>query len=368
MTFRSSESAGAPESTVDLQTQIDALSPRARALFDAHLSFESRSLGLPAVGPESAGAARMLIEDELGRLYDWLADRALEDLLDSTVGFAWVKRRVLRQRPGPVSAATADAVARALRDSLAAREETAGSVLSQEAFELLVDDLSQDAVLRDAVVDGMVHNAVFSLVISEILYHGIADFMSDSKLTNSIPGAQSLFKLGQNFLNQTAPGLRDGFEKSIKEFIKNNAGQIIKNSETSMKKSLSPAVIRQAAKQFWSELSETPIQTITQYVAPEKLPAYREAADLFGDKLRTSPVVEDLLATGLDAFFDSLRDRKVTELLEDIGIDRGAFVSEGADLINDSLSRTKAGAFLENLVTRRLLAFYLSEEASGLID
>ncbi|MCR9142335.1 MAG: hypothetical protein NXI24_08780 [bacterium] len=340
-----------------LQADLDALSPRARELFDAHLKFESAALGI--TGDDGRDDRRK----ELEYLYDWLAGRPISDFANPTESFAWIKRRFLDQTPGPGSVAIVDAVAQALHSALAARQENADALISEQAFALMVKDLSQDVDLRDTIVDGMVHNAVFSLVISEILYHGIADFMADSKLTNSIPGAQSLFKLGQNLLNQTAPGLKDGFEKSIKEFIKNNAGQIIKNSEAAVKKSLSPAVIQQAAEQFHAELSETPINTLTRYVAPEKLPAYREAAEHFGEKVRTSPITADLIAAGLEAFFEELRNHKAADLLIELGVDRETFVTEGLEFLSAAPTRQYA----ENLLKRRLLAFYNSDEARELV-
>lgn len=310
---------------------------------------------------------RDLIETELGHLYDWLSERPVPEWIDQAELFAWLKRRLLEHTPGPETAQTIDAVAQAVRTTLASRTETAGAVISHEAFELLVNDLSEDATLRDAAVDGMIHNAVFGLIISEILYHGIEDFMSDSKLTNSIPGAQSLFKLGQNFLNQTAPGLKDGFEKSIKEFIKNNAGRIIQNSEASMKKSLSPATIRQAAGQFWDEFNGSPIKTMTDFITPEKLPSYREVGDLFTKKLRESPVTADLLKAGLDAFFIALKDRTAADVLGEMGIDRALFLAEGAAPIYNVIIQASQTGYLENLVTRRLLAFYSSNEAATLL-
>ncbi len=342
-----------------MEAEFAALTPRARSFFDAHLKFELSRLDI-------GDGAQALIAGELETSYDWLVERNIDELFDVDEVFDWIRRRILQHTPTPESAASADAVAGAVCEALAARTETIGDLLSGEAFDLLLADLSEDAALRDAVVDGMVHNAVFSTIISEILYHGIADFMSESKLTNSIPGAQSLFKLGQNLLNTTAPGLKDGFEKTIKEFIKNNAGQIIKDSEASVKKSLSPAVIRQAAEQFRAELDETQIRELTQFIAPEKIPSYRKIGDLFGTKLRASPLVGDLILVALNALFDSVRDRKAADLLRDLGIDRDVFLEEGRQLAAGILRRAQTNGLLENLVTRRLLAFYISDEAAGL--
>ena len=343
----------------DIAEAIAGLSPRARTLFEAQLQFELAALEHSPTG---------LVETELGLLFDWLSKQTLPDLIDSQELFGWLKRRLLEQNPAPETGPIIDAVATAIRAALTTRTETAGDVVSHEAFQLLVKDLSADEALRDTVIDGMVHNAVFSLVISEILYHGIADFMLESKFTNSIPGAQSLFKLGQNLLNQTAPGLKDGFEKTIKEFIKNNAGRIIENSEAPLKKSLNPATIQQAADQFWDEFKNTPINTITTYVSAEKLPSYRATGDLFARKLRESPVAADLLKTGIDAAFQALEKQPLAELFRQAGVDRDAFVAELSGPARYVTRRARNDGYATALIQRRLLAFYGSATARALLD
>jgi hypothetical protein len=344
-----------PETQPDSREQD--LSPRMRALLDAHAAFELEAFENPAA-----------VAQELGAAYDWLADQELSRLVDPTRIHALLRRRLLERDLDPEAADLVDAIVRAAREKLAGHTSPIENVVSREAFDLLVQDLGHDEQLRRTSIHGMVNNAVFSLLISEILYHGIEEFVLESKFTQSIPGAQSLFKFGQNLLNQTAPGLKGGIEKTIKEFIKDNAGRIIQNSETAVHKSLGPETIAQAANQFWDEFATRPIGELALALPAEKLPVYRRAGELFLRQLRESALAADLLETAVRVFFEQQMGRKLQALFDAAGLDRDAFVAELEEPARQIIDAARENGFLSALVRRRLLAFYSTELAQNLIS
>ena len=340
----------------------ESLAPGSHAdkLLRAHIAHELSLF-------EEAELKRVL-EGELPLLYDWAAERTPEELAPRAEMAAFARRALIEAKPEQASLDFGLEMARTLLGSLRDRKEKGSDVLSREAYDRAAATIGEDEQLRRTGVHLMVNNAVFAMVISETLYHGIEDFMTQSKLTQTIPGAQSLFKLGQDMLSSAVPALKDNFEKTIKEFIKNNAGNIIKSSEEFLNRSLGPETIKEAADQVWRDAVERPVSELPDLIGEDKLANHRDIAQAFAENFRGTELFAHLIDRVLDFYYERFGDKPLNESLKTAGLTKELLVTEVVPPVLNLARRARESGYLEGVIERRLRSFYESPAAAELLD
>lgn len=331
-------------------------------LFEAHVAFELARF--------QDDRLQQRIETEIGALYDHAAGLSVESFLPREVLRPALLARLTENRePPPEIAAFLQTCAEKLLASLQQREETGADLLSREAYDLLVQDFSADENMRNAALHGTLNNAVFSLLISEILYTGITEFMTESRVAKNLPGMQAMLKFGTSLLNQAAPGLTETMGKSIKEFIRDNAGGIVRSSETVLHKSLTTETIREAADQLWNDIAARRVNETTRFLSGSgKLDRYRQAAVTALEHFRRTDFFREHAGLLIDVFYDRYGKTGVAKLIEDAGLDRQRILEDLREPAGHALRSLRDSGYLESVIRRNLSEFYESDAARGITD
>ncbi len=312
----------------------------------------------------------LLFDTEAGALYDHVASVSVRNLLPRDVLRPAIIARLTENRePPPEIAAFVQTCAGKLLASLEQRTESGADLLSREAYDLLVEDFSGDENLRNAALHGTLNNAVFSLLISEILYTGITEFMTESRVAKNLPGMQAMLKFGTSLLNQAAPGLTETMGKSIKEFIRENAGSIVRSSEAVLHKSLTPQTIREAADQLWNDLASRRVSETTQFLSGSgKLNRYRAALTAALEFFRRTDLFREHTGLLIDTFYESYGDAPLAKLITDAGLDRERILDDLREPLLHGLRSLRDDGYLESVIRRNLSEFYESEAARSVLD
>src|SRR3569833_139901 len=92
-------------------------------------------------------------------------------------------------------------------------------LVDEGLVERIVDQALSMATLREALIRGLIASPAYASFASDLLYQGIRGYLASNTVTRSIPGAQSMMKLGRAALNKATPGLEAALEDGIKKYI-----------------------------------------------------------------------------------------------------------------------------------------------------
>lgn len=335
------------------------MSPLASELFEKHVAFELAAWS----GPLAPKQLERLLES----LYDYVAQRSLEQVLPEAEALRLAREILLRGNPPKAAEDLGREILLTFLEGLEGRPELVSEIVGREAFLELVEVVIRHEGLRVEVVHALVNNQVFGMLIAEVLYTGIQDFAKDNKLAQSIPGAQSLLKLGQNFLNQTVPGLGEGFERNVKEFIRNNADRMARSSEEFLNRSLKPDVLRDAAAKLWDDNQERSVRELVALLREGSSLGYEKPAAKIAQAFRESSLASGIVDLAVRACYGKLAALSLGEIAGIVGLEREVALSELQRAGTLWLSLAREGGFLENQLRARLSDFYQSAECQAIL-
>lgn len=334
--------------------QNDFAGTRAGRLCAAHVAHELERF--------SDAALEIELRTELAAICDALALTPLAALVPEEEA---VERLLSALRAAPGGGAAAElgaALVQAAVQELASRSESYGDVLSRDAWFHLAEDLAEDELIRSTLIHASVNNPVFAMLIAEVLYNGISDFLNESgRVTQLIPGMASLLKAGQNLLGA-------GFEKTVKEFIQKNADRTIQTSEKFLMRSLKPETVRDAADKIWRDLAARPVSEAQAFLPADKAGRYGDALDLSWSHLRAQPVFETVVRAVVRRLYELRGEKNALELLTLLGLGREPFIAEGARSLRPLFVAARESGLLEARLRSRLEAFYRSPAAARLLE
>lgn len=330
---------------------------RAERLFGLHVRFE--------LSRWSSAAVPELLAAEAGALYDRLGGKTLSELLplEAARSLGETARQVVPDRRAPEEV---DLLARRVREQIAKSKIRTSDLISRDSFDAVVAVASRHPELWRAVVHALVHNDIFGRFVSDLLYQGIEDFANASR--TAIPGAQALFKMGQNLLNTTLPGLSEGFEKTTREFLRNNADRLAKNSEEFLNRGMRPELIAQAAGHFYEENANCPVAEAAEMLSEEKIKEYRAAFERVLAELRSSEPARTLATSMLEAVYAEFGQTSGAQLLALVGVDRSFFVRLCTEQGVHWLDLARSTGLLEERIRANLGAFYSDSATQALLD
>lgn len=340
--------------SANLNSQDDFSGTRAGRLCAAHAAHELARFSDDRLAGE--------LRAELAAICDALALTPLAQLASEDAA-AERLLAALRATPGggPAGELGAALVQAAVRE-LGSRSENYGDVLSRDAWFHLTEDLAEDELIRTTLIHASVNNPVFAMLIAEVLYNGISDFLNESgRVTQMIPGMASLLKAGQSLLGA-------GFEKTVKEFIQKNADRTIQTSEKFLLRSLKPETVRDAADKIWSDLAARPVSEAQSFLPADRAGRYGEALDLFWSHLRAQPVFATVVRAVVKRLYELHGNQNVLELLAVFGLGREQLIDEGERALRPLFVAARNSGLLEARLYSRLEDFYRSPEATRLLE
>ena len=243
------------------------------------------------------------------------------------------------------------------------RYEYPDEVVPREVYDSVIEILIGLKALRLRITHQIVSNSVYSMLISDVLYHGIKDFvLTENMLAKNIPGASSLVKLGRKSLNVAAPKLETGIDKQLVKFINANIQTTIAQSETFLDNTLDAPTMRKLGGEVWDANAARTMAEVCGDIDAAAVDAAIDVARQFWLHYRQTELFHALVAEIVEGFFERYGERDVRALLEEMGVTQDVILEEAYAFAIPVIERGLETGYLERRIRKRLGAFYAQYE------
>ena len=322
------------------------------ALLEAHVQFEL------AQWTDDLAAN---IEQETEAFFSWASHTPLNKLTTAK-RVKGVAKRLVVEMPLPDSIAElVGGIAAHLVALPVNRETKLGDIVDQSLLDDSVEQILALSELRDAIIAGSIESPIFTMVVSDILYNGIRDYLAAG--TEQLGAVSGLLSKGAGAIGKRLDGQ---VEKRLRGYIENNAHNIARQSKAFLQTALTEDRLRELADEVWEAIEHAHL-SVADVLQEEELHSMAAYGQRFWKSLRQTQYFQALLNEGIDAFFKTQGKRKIAAVLADVGVDEAMIKAEAAVLLPPLIKALLDTGYLEALLRRRLSAFYLSEQAAELI-
>lgn len=335
---------------------MTTLSAKAQALLDAHVNFTLEQLS----GKQLQQQVELLIDNML----EDSNKLKLADVVTPTMIKQTAHRYAIHHEISPAIPELIGDIAREVYQLKSHDENQLLDLLTDEQFRELMKKVVEMKSLRQRVIHETVSNPIYGEMISDVLYHGISDYITKNPLTKKIPGAQSMMKLGKSVMDIASPNA----EQSVKKYIAQNINASMKQSEKFLERNLTDEKITQVATDTWNEIKQNKVSIFRSYVSEEDVEDFFIIGFEYWLGLRKTDYYLDMINAGVDFFFKKYGKSTLNELLDEMGVDREIMVAEAMHYAPHVLKVLNKKGILEQLIRRQLEPFYSSAAAQQLID
>ena len=334
-------------------TQSKTMNKSAQALFEAHVAFELDQW-------RSKGAAKRL-KAEVDAIWQWAGDTTLESLVSVDTVRGAAERLALDMRLPDDLAGVIGSIADDLIRLDLNKKTRVQDVIDESLFEEGVNLFVELEALRARLIERLLDSPVYTALASDVLYQGIKDYIfSDTGAIKSIPGVSSLIKGSSSAISKRMPGLEAQVEKRVRAYIENNTAKTLARSQELLIESLDEERIRAIAAEIWTEVHDKKL-SIDDVVDTDELQKLVDYGLRVWQELRETQYIGDLVDAAVVSYFERNGSRSLTDVLGDVGVDLDLLHQEAETLAPVVIEGLSESGLLEDLVRRRLAAFYSSK-------
>ncbi|PKM23216.1 MAG: hypothetical protein CVV10_00240 [Gammaproteobacteria bacterium HGW-Gammaproteobacteria-14] len=334
---------------------MTTLSENAQALLDAHVGFMMDQLA----GKQLEVRVQELIDDVLGHS----SKLKLADVVSPAMIKQTAHRYAIHHEIPPAIPELVGEIARDLYSLKSHDDNKLFDLLTDDQFRELMKKIVEMKDVRERLIKEAVSNPIYGEMISEVLYHGITDYITKNPLTKKIPGAASMMKLGKSVMDMASPNAEAG----IKKYIGQNINASLKQSEKFLIRNLSDEKISRIATDVWNEIKLNKVSAFKNYVSESDIEDFFVIGFEYWRELRKTDYYRDMIDAGIDFFFRKYGKSTLNELLEEMGVDRDMIVAEAMHYAPHVLGVLKKKGILEKVVRSQLEPFYHSDAARKII-
>lgn len=307
------------------------------------------------------------IEREAAAIYGWGENVTLTQLLDVTKLKQHISRLV---KTVPFTEELRNIVVKAVIavvNSDLNHSANLQTLVPKKEYDKAISHYAQFEKVRMDVVRIILESPIYGELISDVLYHGIKDYvMTENPLVKNVPGVSSLMKFGAKSLNKAMPKLEDAAESAIKKFINANLRNSVDLSERILNNALSEDNIRTIADHFWGALSEKEFSRAQKYVEEEKVQDTAKLVEDFWHEIRETEYLHNMIHQVVDYVFEQFGERKLAELVSALGYDQAFITGELKLILPDLLGQEVIWQITEQRIRANLKDFYSSAEVVAL--
>lgn len=246
-------------------------------------------------------------------------------------------------------------------------ETTAADVVSDRTVADLLDKGLELQSLREAIVRGVIDSPLYARFASELLYNGIKGYLAQNAITDNIPGARSMMKLGKAVMSRATPSLEATVEEQLKRYIGKSIGAVSQRSVGPLISADNNRFLREALLDAWEQLKAMPFGELRPHLSSLDIEEFFVAGYEFWRELRQRSIYTALIDAGIDGFFDKYGKHSLAVLLDDLGIGAELMVHEALRHAPHALQALKKKKLLEPTVRRYLEPFYRSEAVAKIL-
>jgi len=326
----------------------------AAQLLDAQVEFVLHEL----TGKRLAAVIARDIDDVLavaGKL-------TVADIVNPDAAKAVLRGIAERVGSGALAADAVLALADAIYDLPASDEHNLGDIVDRAPVEALVVKVLSMRQLHERTMERLNESPLVATVATKFVATIVSDFVAQQRqVAERLPGAKSLFSIGQSAANKVLsnPLVGDAASKGAK--------LAIRQTNSALREVLKDAPLRGAAMEIWDLHAGAPIGDLRAYLSKQDL---REIAVLVHAIIvsgRESAWVGELVDACVDALLDRYGDRDLASLLPELGTTRDHVVADLHALLPPVIEAAKADGRLEALVRARLKPFFASKKVQTIL-
>ena len=338
------------------------MSPRknlGQQLLAAHLEFELERW----TGETSADDLEAL----LAVIHTWAERTALQQVVDADTAVDTILRWVDDWYLPDTITVLIGALAKRLIHLPINQETTLEEIIDDELVQAGVDLLVDLEGLRESLITQATESPLYGMLISNVLYSGIRDYLSgESGVAQKVPGMSSLLSKGASALNKRMPGLEAAIEERLRKYIAANAQKSIRGSRKFLLESLNAEQIRQLADQIWHDSKQSHL-SISELISDEEIDRIASFGLAVGQDLRQSDYIQELIREAIYGFYDGYGSESLSVLLDHLGLSQELILKEVREVLPSLLVKLRETGLLEPLLEARLRAFYESETCRALL-
>ncbi|MBF0101330.1 MAG: hypothetical protein HQK77_10530 [Desulfobacterales bacterium] len=303
------------------------------------------------------------IGTEITALFEWFKNVSLNDVTSASDIENFFKRNVIER---PITDEIPNFVskcAKKIQETLQKNTTHLEDILSKNLYDKIVLNIYKMDTLRNEIIKQAVNSTIFSMLITETLYSGIKSFvLSENAIMKNVPGASSLFNFGKGLLNKTTFGLSDSIaghlDEEIKKFVKGNIKNHLKNSEKFLINEFSEDFTKQIGEEIWQKAKQYDSNSLSEFIDQGHIESMSPVIKNFWLNFRNTPIYSEISSTVIQYFFELYGDKKISDLLFELGISLEMVIKEVEDTAMPIFEKPIVRSYLEQRIRARLERFY----------
>lgn len=332
---------------------------KAQKLLEAHLQFE-----LDRWTDENCGEDLDVLLDAL---WDWAGDTSVEQMLSAETAVDAVLRWVDDWYLPDTLTVLLGSLAKRLIHLPINQETRLEDVIDDQLIEAGVDLLVDLERLREALITQATQSPLYAMLISNVLYSGIRDYLSgESGVAQKVPGMSSLLSKGASALNKRMPGLEAAIEDRLRKYIASNAQKSIRGSRKFLLEALNAEQLRKLAEQIWDNSRQTQL-TVAELLEDDEIDRLVSFGLAIWQDLRQTEYIQELIREAVYGFYDGYGNEDLRVLLQHLGLNRDGLLAEARRLIPSLLRNAHDSGLLQSWLELRLRPFYASAACAKLL-
>ena len=326
----------------------------AAQLLDAQVEFVLHEL----TGKRLAAVIARDVDDVL----DIAGELTVADVVEPDALKGVLRGAAERLGGGALTADVALALADAIYDLPASDDYELRSAVSRDPVEALVVKVLSMDKLHEEAMRRLNRSPLVATVAAKFIGKIVSDFVAQQRqVAERVPGAKSLFSLGQSAANRVLsnPLVGDAANKGAK--------LAIKQTNSAIREVLKDAPLRGAAMEIWDLHAEAPISDLRAYLTKQDLREIVVLVHAIVTSGRASDWVGELIDACVDQVLERYGDRDIVSLLPELGVTRDDLVNDLRELLPPVIEAAKADGRLEALVRARLKPFFASKKVQTIL-
>ncbi|MCG8317697.1 MAG: hypothetical protein MI976_31155 [Pseudomonadales bacterium] len=325
------------------------LSEKAQQLLDAQVAF-----AIDQVAPEN-------IESLLKTNLNQAMDRARKLTLSEAVTPESIKKTAIKYASdmpiGPGIPELVGEIAAEIYNHEIFDTHQVSDVMSKQDFQEFLEKAAEMDELRNQVISEIVSNPLYASLMSDLLYHGISEYIAENPMAKKIPGAKSMMKLGKSVMDKASPNL----EGTLKKYVASNIRATLKESERFLNKNLTNEKIVEIGMDTYSDIEDAKLGSFRKFMKADDINDAFVALFEYWKNLRKTDFYKTAIESGVDFFFKKYGDTSLYEILEDIGVTEEMLIDDAMTFAPMVIENLQSKGLLEDLIRQNLLPFYESD-------
>ena len=232
---------------------------------------------------------------------------------------------------------------------------------------ILVAIFSSEKFTKE-IIHALSHSKLYGHFITDILYKGIVNFLSQRKdLLGKMPVANTIFKLGKNFIQDNFQETQKGFGENILKFLNNSLQKTAQNTEKYLLKAFDEDLFKKLSEEVWDFLQQKNLSSIPKTWSVDNYDLISDSLEGALIKAVGSDAFTDLSLVILEESYNYLKTLNFENILEILGIKQKDIKKSIIMISQDLRKELLKSGFIEKEIRKRLEKYYNSEEFLSLL-